>query len=463
MLRNVLLLAVTLVPAALALLLGLTGTALWTGRLDPLDWLLPGTGAIIFSYVLLARCRRQAVEHGGIDTGSLRPWLNAAMIWAVVTLPALLLLAQSAIRPPWAGMVALALGLVLVAGVWTTVDRRSRSVRLIAALGLGAASLLVANAGVPALREAASQSTDAEWRKVGLFSALPLQGVAMGAVLGLPAAESIGLRSPLLQVLEPQARIHPLDALSEQSLAELDVILLAQPRAMAPEELVALDSWVRRGGLAVILADPLLLWPDPRPLAHPARAPLTSLLDPLLTHWGLRLEAAEVSAGSHGDGHGADAVDRRILASGALLQLAGASRFQVRAGSSDCVLAEDGLIARCQPGEGRALLIADADWIDDRLWTLASHDAVSRRDRTSDAPELLSAWLRSEAFSSIGFTGWMRGEESLVLGLRSALLLLLALSLVSLPVVRRPLFAQPIQNTNEDHKKNIRQTEANPP
>ena len=58
--------------------------------------------------------------------------------------------------------------------------------------------------------------------------------------------------------LEAGYRLRLLDMLSEESLAGLEVLMLAQPRALSPQENVALDTWVRRGGKLLLFADPLL-------------------------------------------------------------------------------------------------------------------------------------------------------------------------------------------------------------
>jgi|GEM_PF-388930 len=453
MIRTLLALAVTLFVAGAALLLGLVGGSLRTGRLDPLDWLLPGAAAIILLSLLAWRGSR---AHGGDGERTRTPWIISAAIWALVTLPPLLLLARAGVAAPLAGMALLSLTLALTAMACTTVRHSAVAGRIVTSV-----ALLGAAVGAPYLLDSVRGQGPAEAADrplVAVMTAMPLQGVAMGAALGLPAMESIGLRSPLWQALETHFRLRPLDALDGDALTDIGTLLLAQPRALAPEELVALDAWVRAGGRAVILADPLLHWPDPRPLAHPARAPLTSLLDPLLAHWGLQLAPAQLDMS---DGAHAHAPERRALASNALLQLAGASHFTLAGSSPSCALAEDGLVARCRPGEGRALLFADADWIDDALWTLAPEQPTDRRHWTSDAPQVLVAWLRGEEADVGHLVSWVADRDALVRALRAALLLLLALSAGVVAVGRRPHASQVQENTERDHKRNINKTESN--
>src|SRR3546814_13501306 len=79
-----------------------------------------------------------------------------------------------------------------------------------------------------------------------------------------------------------------LDVLSEDALAGADLLILAQPRALTPVELLVADERVRAGGRALLFADPALHWAGELP-PHMPRAPRTYLIRPLLPHWGLQL------------------------------------------------------------------------------------------------------------------------------------------------------------------------------
>ncbi|MDQ4421336.1 hypothetical protein OOT33_12980 [Sphingobium sp. DEHP117] len=213
---------------------------------------------------------------------------------------------------------------------------------------------------------------------VGLISALPLFWAEGAGPGGAMTGTEGGGRSPLVDLLKPRA----VDHIDAASLRGLDSLVLAQPRLLQPAELVAFDAWVRGGGRAVIFADPLLAWPSELPLGDPRRPPLTSLLDPLMLHWGLAL--APVREGGGG-------VERRMLGTGHVVMLAGASRF-LPLGKTACALEEDGLMALCRIGKGRVRLIADADVLDDRLW-LADPDHPGRREaHASDIISLLAGW-----------------------------------------------------------------------
>jgi len=419
---------VVLLLGGTALLIGLTGTTLRTGWIDPLDWLLPGAAAIIL-LLLVAGCRAHRPRPARI-----------VRLWAVITVPIALFCLIAGTRQPWAAIGLLGLGLALVACAAFFALRLAPVGRWLAIAALfGAATI------APHFAEVWRGSDGAGGKPViGVMTVMPLQGVAMGAANGLAPMEAIGMRSPLWQALEGRFRPRPLDAIDTASLQGLRVLLLAQPRTLAPAELVALDGWVRRGGRAVILADPLLHWPDPRPLGHPARAPLTSLLDPLLTHWGLRLESAEMHVGH-------DPLDRRALQGGGMLQLSGASRFTQHGHRPGCTVQERGLLASCRIGQGGALLVADADWINDTLWTLDPARPDDRRAWTSDAIGLLESWLRGEAPRLTGLGAWLVDEDKLIESLRFSFLALLLLVIADWFVTRRPMAARHADDTKVDH------------
>ena len=77
---------------------------------------------------------------------------------------------------------------------------------------------------------------------------------------------------------------------------------MAQPLAQAPENLVALDDWVRGGGRVLLLADPMLEWPSKRPLGDPLRPPPmfadTGLARPLGSCGSTRPTSAGPATGS---------------------------------------------------------------------------------------------------------------------------------------------------------------------
>jgi hypothetical protein len=212
---------------------------------------------------------------------------------------------------------------------------------------------------------------------VMLMSALPLMWSELGPLdpEGRPAAA--------YHALEREFRIRPLDVLDAPSLGRGWLLLLAQSRALAPDEFVALDAWVRKGGRALILTDPMLLWPSELPLGDIRRPPAIGLLRPLLDHWGLALEPprrhrAEVEHIAIGGR------DRRMI-------LFAPGRFS-KLGRA-CAIHSRGFLADCRIGAGRALLIADADLMHDGLWAGEGAAAGQRHVRIADNPLILADLL----------------------------------------------------------------------
>lgn len=390
--------------AAASLFLGLVPTLLDHGRFEPLDWLVPGFAALAVLRLV-----------GGAGAG------RAALHWALVALPPVLIVWLSAMATPWPGLALLDALLAAAALLLARARRRTGLVvlagaALAVALRLGA--WLLAEPSVPA----------PPTNSVAVMTALPLfrSGEGNGALGG------VGVRAPVINGLAANWRPEPIDLIDGAALAGFGKLLLAHPRLLAPAELVALDNWVRAGGEAVILADPLLRWPGEQALTDPRRPPLTSLLDPLMTHWGLTLEPARLDA--------AQPVERRRLTGGAMVQLAGASHFTLAPGAP-CTLAEGGLIAYCRIGKGKAVLVADADWIDDRLWTLAPARPRDARAWTSDALPLLSAMIAGDAAPPRPSGAWLSAHEALVSALRWALALILALSILLARFMPRPMIS----------------------
>jgi hypothetical protein len=183
--------------------------------------------------------------------------------------------------------------------------------------------------------------------------------------------------------LQREFDIRPLDHLDDRSLGQARLMLLAQPRLLEPTELVALDAWVRRGGRLLILADPDLAWPTGLPLGDVRRPPSTSLLMPLLDHWGVRLERAQARRLWVGFVRDGDRPRR--------LALAAPGRWIIAGGR--CRTVWRGLLAECRQGLGRALLLADADLLHDALWTAPRPRGAERHARLADNPLVIAALL----------------------------------------------------------------------
>lgn len=220
---------------------------------------------------------------------------------------------------------------------------------------------------------------------VAVLSSLPL-----GVGGGPDAARAV----PLMESLRSAFTVQLLDTMPATGPGA-DRLLLAQPRALTPAELVAIDEWVRRGGVAVVLDDPTLDWPSDRSLADPAGPRRTSLLDPLMEHWGLRLELSE--PGREGA--------RTLAWRGGALRLPSPGFFSATA--PDCVLGPQALTAWCRVGRGVVLVVADADWIDPGRWTASD-----------PRPEQLRAMLADGAFPERDAGRlWMAAAASLLIAL----------------------------------------------
>lgn len=165
--------------------------------------------------------------------------------------------------------------------------------------------------------------------------------------------------SPVLTALQSRYRVMPISITSPADLARGRLLLLAHPSAQRPEDLVALDVWVRRGGRVLLLADPLLEWRSERPLGDPLRPPPMFTDTGLLGHWGLRLDAPDERGPTLRKLGGYD------------VQMVSPGRFV----SDGCHVATDGAVAQCRIGKGQAVIVADADFLDvARLGKGAEHN-----------------------------------------------------------------------------------------
>ncbi len=153
--------------------------------------------------------------------------------------------------------------------------------------------------------------------------------------------------SATLEALQSRYRVVPISVTAASELANRKLLLMAQPQAQPAEALVELDAWVRAGGRVLLLADPALEWASDRPLGDLLRPPLAFADTGLLGHWGLRLD------GPDGRGPASRTIDGREVRT--------VSAGVLTATGPACSTVAQGLVARCRLGEGRAVVIADAD------------------------------------------------------------------------------------------------------
>lgn len=260
-------------------------------------------------------------------------------------------------------------GLVLVAG-WFGAGHA-----LLAALYQPA----VAPAGAPA---------------VTMLTGLPLRWSG-GSDFASMVREGV-MDDPALARLEVAGPVSLVDSLVDSVPPPGAALLIVHPRALAPRELVAIDLFVRGGGRAVVLADALSGWPQRHPLGDPRNPPVTSLLTPLLDHWGVTLAAAPTGP------QAAQAVD----IDGSRFRLFSAGRFDRL--PPTCRALAGRRVARCRIGEGDVWLVGDADMIFAPLWRPPVPAAGHLRQ--ADTMEWLSARLWPGAGRAVLHPLWIRAR-----------------------------------------------------
>lgn len=376
------------------------------GRAEALLFLAFRPWLLLIAATLIAR----------FDLGSRLTFYVTALMIATAS-EALLLLGLGA-PDPWPQLLR---GLLASAALLLVVDLSLRLARdIFGRLGPPVAALLLALLFVSpfGLRgyerlifADEGRGTAAERPDLMVMTGLPIIWGEKGAFdpASRPAASYEALRREFV--------LRPLDYLDRETLAKGRLLLLAQPRALAPTELAALDQWVRGGGRALILTDPLLAWPSELPLGDIRRPPPLGLLAPLLNHWGIALEPGGAGA--------AYARDYRWNGETFRLFMDRPGRF---AGGGDaCRIGPEPWMARCRVGEGRAMLIADADLLHDRLWAPLG---ARRHQRDADNPLLVAQWLDSlagiERERVAGRVQWLSPDADRAKAIPLALLPLLA-------------------------------------
>jgi ABC-type uncharacterized transport system len=159
------------------------------------------------------------------------------------------------------------------------------------------------------------------------------------------------VRAPIIQELAKSYTVEPIDLVTPVVLRRLDILMLAQPRALSASELVLLDDWVLGGGQILVFADPLLLWPSVFPHGDPRRAPEVTLLDPLFTHWGLTMSTSRAT----------EDLDVAVSMMGKPTTLMAHGLWA--SNTANCKLADSSIRAICRIGDGTAQLVADADML----------------------------------------------------------------------------------------------------
>jgi hypothetical protein len=207
-----------------------------------------------------------------------------------------------------------------------------------------------------------TKDADDESRRPALMvmSSIPLQ---WGEATMAQVAKGEAQPSPLFEALAVNNRPILIDDFQKLGSPGSTPLLMIQPRALAPRELVQLDDWVRGGGTAIIFADPALDWPSDYPLGDQRRPLFTSLLNPLFRHWGFEL-ALPVADDDNVDA--ATTAGKYALSSKSPGILVAAKNLKVAA---RCSIRGDEFIANCTVGKGRALIIADVDMLHEAQWS----------------------------------------------------------------------------------------------
>lgn len=246
--------------------------------------------------------------------------------------------------------------------------------------------LIFAVAAIAAMGAAAAWALaggERERARLGLFTTLPIYWGETAGLSDMIDGETH--RGWVRDSLERRFALVPLDTLAppegspSRGLAEIDRLLLAQPRALSPRENVALDTWVREGGRVLIFADPLLTAHSRFSIGDRRRPQDVVLLSPILARWGLELRFDPDQPGGE-----------RTIATGAValpVNLAGTLHGieGFTTGGERCRIAHERVFARCSIGEGGVTVVADAAVLE---------------ETGEDARAEALAWLTESAFAS---------------------------------------------------------------
>ncbi|WP_311268493.1 ABC transporter [Sphingobium sp. WCS2017Hpa-17] len=383
-------------PSVALFLVGLR-RAFLTGQADPWDWGLPA--ALVLGAVGLLLARRDWVMQVWVALGGVGMALVFCMLAAarapdllaaaeLLTVALLSMFGGALVSPfPFASSEVEKLSA-------PSMRFATRSKRTAVGIGLIACAVLLLWRG-PA-------------QPIRPVPDRPTLAVISGLPLFWDEAGRDGPRdAPIVTILRARFIVTPLDDPLQLKASGARRVLLAQPRALTPVQLVAIDQWVRDGGTALVLADPLLRWPSDLPLGDRRRAPAASLLQPLLGHWGFRPFAVK------------DEEIRYRTPDGYLVTLSGVQAYQSGA-DGRWVGPGDWIVQRKPMGKGAVLLLGDADPIDDRLWLADPAYPLHPRYWVADTPARVVHWLGGAAIT--GDRRWMGESHDVIRGLRWALL-----------------------------------------
>lgn len=195
--------------------------------------------------------------------------------------------------------------------------------------------------------------------QVGLMTSLPIYWPLETEFADLASGD---VEAPWQRrVIEARYDVVPLDTLSPipaldpqapptDPLEGLQHLAVIQPRGLSPADNVALDEWVKGGGRLLLVLDPLLTGHYHMPLGDPRRPVDAALIPPVVERWGLAVEFDEEQAPLRGVSFANNRLE---------LAMAGAIVAD-EAARETCEVTAGGAMARCDVGEGRVTLLADA-------------------------------------------------------------------------------------------------------
>lgn len=192
---------------------------------------------------------------------------------------------------------------------------------------------------------------------MGLMTSLPIywpEGADMSDIVAGKAAMPW-----MRQELERRFILQPLDTLSPDSeqadapspLAGMRNLLIVQPRGFSPADNVALDEWVRAGGHALIVVDPMLTGHYDVSIMDPRHPVVGALIPNALGHWGITVHFNENQPLALREVE-LDDTPLPVLMAGQLVL--------TDEGALNCQLKAEDIVALCRIGKGRVTVLADA-------------------------------------------------------------------------------------------------------
>lgn len=230
---------------------------------------------------------------------------------------------------------------------------------------------------LPLALMAAAGAHAASGHTIGLFTSLPIQWREADSIREHLSASPAHWAMAVLQSHGP---VRPIDSFMGGSkgaaLKDLRLLVMAQPRPLAPQENVALDAWVRKGGRLLLFADPILTGDSRFSPGDPRRPQDIAMLSPILAHWGLRMAFDEEQAPG----------ERRVPLEGGEVPVNLPGRLALTPDARNCVILGDGIAARCRIGRGQVVVMADAALLEE-----GGSDIPSRASDLSRLIALLGA------------------------------------------------------------------------